>query len=399
MEQKKRNWTVLVGAAFLMATSAIGPGFLTQTSVFTAELGASAAFAVLIECIVTGIVMLNIWRIICVSKMRAQDVANKVIPGLGYFLAFAVAFGGLFFNVGNVGGAALGLHAIFGLDVRIGALLSAGLAIIIFSNKNLGNAMDRLVQVLGGLMILMMLYVAIKAEPPVALAAKEMVMPSKIDWSAVLTLIGGTAGGYISFSGAHRLLDAGVDQPEDATRGAINGIVVTSTMRVLLFLCVLGVVYVSADQAKAIMDSSNPPATAFFLGAGDIGSRMFGAVMWAAGVTSVIGASYTSISFLRSLFVTINNHVRGWMIGFIVVSTLINVFVGKPVALLIIAGSINGMILPLALACILLGAYRAGIVGENYRHPKILALLGWIIVVFTLWMGVQTLPNIMKAFA
>ena len=36
----------LVGAMFLMATSAIGPGFITQTTQFTAQLGAAFAFAI-----------------------------------------------------------------------------------------------------------------------------------------------------------------------------------------------------------------------------------------------------------------------------------------------------------------------------------------------------------------
>ncbi|WP_379090737.1 hypothetical protein [Pedobacter sp. UC225_65] len=44
--KKKYNWSVLIGAAFLMASSAIGPGFLTQTAVFTEQLGASFAFVV-----------------------------------------------------------------------------------------------------------------------------------------------------------------------------------------------------------------------------------------------------------------------------------------------------------------------------------------------------------------
>ena len=38
MGEKKKsnaNTTALIGAAFLMATSAIGPGFLTQTATFT----------------------------------------------------------------------------------------------------------------------------------------------------------------------------------------------------------------------------------------------------------------------------------------------------------------------------------------------------------------------------
>ena len=145
----KSTLQVLLGAAFLMATSAIGPGFLTQTTVFTQQLLASAAFAIAVTIVVTAVVQLNIWRIICVSKLRAQDVANRVVPGLGYLLAFAVALGGLAFNVGNVGGAALGLNTMVGLDVQVGAAVSAAIAVFIFLNRDLGKAMDRFTQLLG----------------------------------------------------------------------------------------------------------------------------------------------------------------------------------------------------------------------------------------------------------
>ena len=37
--KQKTTKSVLLGAAFLMATSSIGPGFLTQTTVFTQQLG------------------------------------------------------------------------------------------------------------------------------------------------------------------------------------------------------------------------------------------------------------------------------------------------------------------------------------------------------------------------
>ena len=37
----KPSRSVMFGAAFLMATSAIGPGFLTQTSKFTATYGSN----------------------------------------------------------------------------------------------------------------------------------------------------------------------------------------------------------------------------------------------------------------------------------------------------------------------------------------------------------------------
>src|SRR5918911_35685 len=91
--------SVLIGAAFLMATSAIGPGFLTQTAVFTSQLGASFGFAILVSVLFDLGAQLNIWRVIAVGERRAQDIANSLLPGLGTFLAVLVAFGGLGFKV------------------------------------------------------------------------------------------------------------------------------------------------------------------------------------------------------------------------------------------------------------------------------------------------------------
>ena len=60
----------LLGAMFLMATSAIGPGFITQTTTFTAKLGAAMAFAILVSVLVDIAIQLNVWRIVGVSGRR-----------------------------------------------------------------------------------------------------------------------------------------------------------------------------------------------------------------------------------------------------------------------------------------------------------------------------------------
>lgn len=394
-EPKTGTLSVLLGAAFLMATSAIGPGFLTQTAVFTEQLQAAFAFAILASVVIDIVVQLNIWRILAVSNLRAQDVANKVLPGLGYFLAFAVALGGLVFNIGNIAGAAMGLNVVSGLSLPVGAVISAAVAIFLFLRKELGKAMDKFTQVLGFVMIAMVLYVAVKTQPPVGLALKEAVLPSTLDWMVILTLVGGTVGGYITFAGAHRIIDAGITGKENLpsiTKGATNAIGITGIMRFLMFLAILGVVMMGHP-----LDPSNPPASAFQLGAGDVGYKIFGVILWSAGITSVIGASYTSISFLRTLSRSINNNLRWWMIGFIVVSTGIFTTVGKPVSLLIFAGSINGLILPLALVSVLLAAHRKDIVGD-YLHPKWMTAIGYVVAAFTLWMGIKSLGNIFSLF-
>lgn len=396
-ENSQSAASVLIGAAFLMATSAIGPGFLTQTAVFTDKLKAAFAFAIIVSILIDIIVQMNIWRILGVSGKRAQDVANEVFPGVGYFLAILVAMGGLVFNIGNVGGAAMGLNVMLGIPLVPGAIFSALVAIALFVNKEMGKAMDMFTKVLGMIMIAMVLFMVFKTQPPVALALKETVLPSDIDWLTILTLVGGTVGGYITFAGAHRIIDAGITGTENLakiSRGSVTAIGITGVMRYLLFLAILGVV-----ATGAVLDPKNPPASAFLIGAGQIGYRIFGVILWCAAVTSVVGASYTSISFLRTLFKPVEAQSRYWIMGFICISSAIFTTMGNPVKLLIVAGSLNGLILPISLGVMLLAAYRKDIIGNTYKHPVVLSVLGWIMVVFTAWMGFKSLTGIMKLFS
>ena len=89
----------------LWLSSAIGPGFLTQTAVFTETFKANLGFIILLVIIVDLIAQLNIWQVIGVSGLRAQDIANKMVPGLGIFLAVLITIGGFAFCIGNISGA------------------------------------------------------------------------------------------------------------------------------------------------------------------------------------------------------------------------------------------------------------------------------------------------------
>lgn len=352
MEQQKKtagkkagSWSLLMGAAFLMATSAIGPGFLTQTATFTNTLAASFGFVILISIILDIFAQTNVWRIIAVSGKRGQEIANMVLPGLGYFIAILVVLGGLAFNIGNIGGAGLGLQVLFGITPETGALISAVIAILIFVIKEAGKAMDRFTQIAGFVMIILTVYVAATTAPPVGQAVANTFVPEHISIFAIVTLVGGTVGGYITFAGGHRLLDAGIKGKESipqVTKSSVVGILITSVMRIALFLAVLGVV------SKGLhIDESNPAASVFKLAAGNVGYKIFGLIMWSAAITSVIGAAYTSVSFFKTFSPKIEKNSRGIIIGFIVVSTLAFVTIGQPAKILVLVGSLNGLILRL----------------------------------------------------
>ena len=383
----KKNSAIL-GAAFLMATSAIGPGFLTQTAKFTSELLTSFGFVILITFLLDVGTQVNIWRVITVSGKRAQDIANELLPGLGMALACLIGFGGLVFNIGNMAGCGLGLEALLGMPPVNGAIISCVVALAIFWYREAGVLMDGFTKLLGILMIGLTLYIAFISHPPVVQALYRTVWPEKIDVMKIVTLVGGTVGGYISFAGAHRLLDAGISGTsslKQVTQSSISGIAITSVMRVVLFLAALGVVV-----HGGILNQGNPAGSVFELAAGNLGLRFFGFVMWCAAITSVVGASYTSVSFFKTLHPAIDRNQR-WIVSlFIVASTLIFILLGNPVTLLILAGALNGLILPLALSVILLASTKSRIVG-NYRHPIWMQVMGWLIVIAMSWMGIITI--------
>ena len=400
MSDTKKSSGALLGAAFLMATSAIGPGFLTQTASFTGKNGASFGFVILSSVILSAIAQMNIWRVLCVTGLRGQDVANKILPGLGYFLSFLIVLGGLVFNIGNVGGGALGFNTLLGIPTWLGYILSAAIAIFVFLSKNAKSTMDKLVKVLGGIMIVVIFIVICIVKPPVGSAIKNTFVPETgyaALFPAILTLIGGTVGGYITFSGAHRLIDAGItgeDNLKEVNKSSVTGILIAGLVRVLLFLAVLGVV-----AGGATLDAKNPAADAFRQGAGEVGYRFAGLVLLCAAVTSIIGAAYTSVSFLKTFSSKIANNENYWVIGFIAFSIIVMLFAGNPVLLLIIAGAVNGLILPIALAICLIASQNKKIMGADYKHPKALFILGIIVVLITAYVGIKSLGNFSKLFA
>ena len=126
---------------------------------------------------------------------------------------------------------------------------------------------------------------------------------------------------------------------------------------------------------------------------GDTGMQVFGVVLLAAALSSVIGAAYTSASFLRSFHNIFDKYNNVVIVIFIVFSTLVFTVVGQPVTLLILAGAFNGLILPLTLGAVLLASRKKKLVGD-YRHPTWMIIWGVIAVLATAIIGVMSLGGL-----
>jgi Mn2+/Fe2+ NRAMP family transporter len=388
MTENKKLSSVILGAAFLMATSAVGPGFLTQTAEFSQVLFASFGFVILLSVVIDIFAQLNIWRVLAVSGKRGQDVANETIAGSGYLLAALIVFGGLAFNIGNIAGAGLGLEVLFGLKPEYGAIISAFVGIGIFLFKDAGKAMDFFVKVLGFVMLVLIIYVVAVSRPPLGQAVYHTFLPETISPFAIVTLVGGTVGGYITFAGVHRLIDAGISGQEslrEVNISATTGILLTAVIRFLLFFAALGVLTLGFT-----FDKTNPASSIFQSAAGNVGYKIFGVVIWAAAITSVIGAAYTSVSFLKTFNEKLSEYSQQLIIAFIAFSTFIFVLIGKPKMVLILAGTFNGFILPVGLALVLLASRKSEIIGD-YKHPVWLQIVGWLVVAVMFGFSVLTI--------
>ncbi|MET0464802.1 MAG: NRAMP family divalent metal transporter [Chitinophagaceae bacterium] len=373
-----------LGAAFLMANSSIGPGFLTQTTVFTQQLLTSFGFVILVSILIDIGAQLNTWRILAASELRAQDISNRLLPGLGYVLSVLVVLGGFAFNIGNIAGCGLGLNVLTGMSFEKGAMISAVFALLLFWAREIGSMLDGFTKIVGTVKILLTIFIAFSAHPPLATAIHHTLIPEKISIAAIVTIVGGTVGGYLTFSGAHRLLDAGIKGQHNlgkVNRSAIQGIAISTLMRFVLFLATVGVVL-----KGAVLDKNNPASTVFGFAAGEIGLRIFGVVLWSAAISSVIGASYTSVSFIKTFHPSLQKYERLCISLFIVATTFVFVAVGRPTELLLLAGAVNGLILPVALSIMLIAATKPRIM-QDYKHPVWMQVTGWTVVAVMGWMG------------
>lgn len=390
----------ILGAIFLMATSAIGPGFITQTATFTAQLGAAFAFAILASILIDFALQMNVWRMITVAGKRAGDLANEAVPYSGHVLATLIVIGGLAFNIGNIAGAGLGLNALLGIDPKVGGMLSALLAIGIFMYKRAGRVVDVVVLGLGLLMIGLTLFVAIASQPPVGDALRQTFVPDTLNFATITTIVGGTVGGYITYAGAHRYLDSGLTGPEHVPavhRASMSGILVTGIMRYVLFLAILGVV-ASGVTLDFSSQAANPAGQAFGAVLGDAGIRIFGAIFWAAAITSVIGAAYTSATFISTFSKKLGS---GWplqvaTVAFILVSLVLYLLIGAaPAAILVFVGGFNGLILPIGMSIFMyIGWFRQRDVLRGYRYPLWLLILGTIATLLSWYMGIVSVGPI-----
>ena len=164
-------------------------------------------------------------------------------------------------------------------------------------------------------------------------------------------------------------------------------------LRVLLVLVTFGAV-----MHGATIDMANPAPSSYQAVAGMFGYRLYGAVILAAGTTTILGAAAIFLSFTKTHFKWIAAHERQSAILFIGICTVVDVFLGQPVNLLVAAGSINSLVLPFTMLVMLIASHSKRIMGEDYRHPVWMTVGAAVVFVAAAYLSTKNIPNLIALF-
>ncbi|TDS13618.1 NRAMP (natural resistance-associated macrophage protein)-like metal ion transporter [Maribacter caenipelagi] len=392
---KKLGPGVLVAAAF------IGPGTVTACTLAGVDFGFSLLWAMLLSIIATYILQEMSARLGIVTQKGLADVIkqelhNPWIRNSVIALIFsAIIIGNASYEAGNIGGATLGMEALFGLEYSsMYPFILGGLAFLLLY---LGSykALEKVFIVLVLIMSLSFVMTAILTKPDMWALIKGLFIPT-IPEDGILTiiaLVGTTVVPYNLFLHAALVSEKwkSKDDLKLAKRDTLVSIILGGLVSISIIISAAAInsseVNNVIDMAKAL-EPLYGSAALYFLGIG----------MFAAGITSAITAPLAAAYVANSCF--------GWNAGFkdskfrmiwMIILALGVFFLSfgiKPIEIIKFAQITNGLLLPIIAVFLLWVVNRTGVMGK-YKNNLMQNIFGALIIILSVLLGAKSILTVL----
>lgn len=388
---KKMGPGVLVAAAF------IGPGTVTACTLAGVEFGYALLWAMLLSVLATIILQEMSARLGIITQKGLADVIKQELKTpwirntVVAIILGAIVVGNAAYEAGNIGGATLGLEAIFGEDYIpyypwiIGAC--AFILLYIGSYKLLEKVLVSLVIV----MSLSFLVTAIITKPDVLAILKGLFVPS-VPTESILTiiaLVGTTVVPYNLFLHASLVSEKwkSPDDLKDVKRDTYVSIALGGLVSMAI---IIAATTIKGGEVKNVMDLAKGLQPLY----GDAAKYFMGIGLFAAGVTSAITAPLAAAYVANSCF--------GWKVGLknmkfkliwmviLGVGVLFMSFGIKPIEVIKFAQIANGILLP-AIAVFLLWVVNRPSVMGKYKNTLLQNIFGFIIIALAIVLGAKSI--------
>tara|TARA_R110000737_G_scaffold76771_3_gene107599 strand:+ start:188 stop:1381 length:1194 start_codon:yes stop_codon:yes gene_type:complete len=392
---KKLGPGVLVAAAF------IGPGTVTACTLAGVNFGFSLLWAMLLSIIATYILQEMSARLGIVTQKGLADVIKQELHnpwlrnGVIVLIFSAIIIGNASYEAGNIGGATLGMEALFGMEYsNLYPYVLGGLAFILLY---LGSykALEKVFIVLVLIMSLSFVMTAILTKPDIWELIKGLLVPT-IPEKGILTiiaLVGTTVVPYNLFLHAALVSEKwkSKDDLKLAKRDTLLSIILGGLVSVSI---IISAAAINSTEVNNVMDMAKAleplygSAALYFLGIG----------MFAAGITSAITAPLAAAYVANSCF--------GWKAGFkdakfrsiwMIILALGVFFLSfgiKPIEIIKFAQITNGLLLPIIAVFLLWVVNRAGVMGK-YKNNMKQNIFGVIIILLAVLLGAKSILTVL----
>lgn len=393
-----------VGPGVLVAAAFIGPGTVTTCTLAGVEFKYALLWALLLSVLATMVLQEMSARLGIITQRGLADIIKQELrvpwirnPVIAIILG-AIVIGNAAYEAGNIGGAALGLEALFG--DRWSDYYPFVIGVLAFLLLFLGNyrILEKVFITLVMVMSISFLLTALITKPDILQVIKGLFVPAMPMGSllSVIALVGTTVVPYNLFLHASLVSEKWKSKNDLKTANrdtlifvALGGLV---SMAIIVAASaipgkeILGVM----DLAKALEPLYGDSAT-YFMGIG----------LFAAGITSAITAPLAAAYVANSCF--------GWKAGMkdskfksvwiiiLILGVLLLSFGIRPIEIIKFAQVANGILLPVIAIFLLWAVNRASVMGK-YKNSGLQNIFGIVIIGLAVILGAKSIFKVIGLF-
>ncbi len=373
-------WSV-ISAAF------IGPGTVTTAaaagSLFQLDLLWAVTFAT-IACILLQEVSgrLAIASGLSMGQALTKKYGQQTSTWLKFILGGPVILGCAAYEAGNILGAVSGLNLMTSIDTRILTILITGIsAIILWTGKR--DAIGWLMTFLVGLMGVAFFALAVNRPFSFLEYLQTSLVPSIPYGSELLTLglVGTTIVPYNIFLGS------GISKGQTVPLMRIG-----LTISVLIGGLITAAILIAGTAVKSF-SNFHELGQALTENIGSLGGVALGVGLFAAGFSSAITSPYAASIIASSVFAWNNRWQRIIWALVLLTGFAFGISGVKPIPVILAVQALNGLVLPLLTAYLILLINDPVIIPSEHRHSPFYNLVLVLIFATVLFMGLNNIDK------
>ena len=404
-----KNWFKNSGPGTLVAAAFIGPGTVTLCTLAGVNFGFHLLWAMVLSIIATIVLQEMASRLGIISQKGLSEVIRSEIkhPIINKLILLlilsAIVVGNASYEAGNISGGILGLETITGeFRIVLGNyslnILSFVVGIIAFTLLYIGSYkfLERVLVMLVLIMSLSFLITAFLTKPDIFNILEGALIPSFPEGSllTILGLVGTTVVPYNLFLHAS-LVKEKWNNPKDLKEVRKDTIVSIALGGLVSMAIIISASSIGLGEISSAADLAKSLAPLY----GDFASYFLGIGLFAAGITSAITAPLAAAYVARGCFGWESDlkskQFRAVWFLILLLGVVFSSLGLKPIEIIKFAQVANGVLLPVV-AGILLWMVNKKVVLGNYVNSKFQNILGFIILIITIFLGLRGLDKVFE---